>query len=765
MRVKVLGVGFDNITREEAVSEALALLDSGGTHYVVTPNPEIVEVCRESEEVAWAVNGADLVLPDGIGVIKGAQMLGTPLRERVPGIEFANGLLAELARTGHSLYLLGGKPGVAAQAATNLMRTYPGLRCVGFRDGYFRDDEPVVAEIQRSGADVVFVCLGAPKQELWMLQNGPGTGAKLLCGLGGSLDVFAGVTQRAPEFFCKHGLEWFYRLCKEPWRWKRMLKLPLFLIHVRQEKRERRKLPPERPALEVLAEKLFPDEEEDAPPTNGEAMTEAEAVTEAPPTHDETLTEALPAITETFSEAPPTHDETLTEALPAITETFSQAPPEDDGEIPQAGAVTEESRPGEAEISADAEIFETTANQENAAPVSEGRSTEESMSDFEHQDTTNWDPTQIRRGQEPESPPPRRRRRKNGMGWLRVVAYLFVVVVISVILASVAWELASDLCAFNRGAVTTHTVQIAPGDTVEAVSEKLHDAGLVKYPFFFRLFADVTHAEKKISSGAFTLTTDMDYRALVVGMRSSAALDTSTVKVTIPEGYTVRDICRLLAEKGVASEEDLLNSARYTYFDYGFINNDSEDISRLEGYLYPDTYDFYMPENPDRALHRLLTNFARKIDAWQDNLGEAEERGYTLKQIVTIASLIEKETDGTDQARIASVIYNRLSGSGSRAGTYGLLQIDASVLYGIPNHTGPITSADLESSSPYNLYKNAGLPPTAIANPGAQSLLAAMSPEESDYYYYALTKDGKHRFFTNYSEFSRFLASSDYIGN
>ena len=106
MRINILGVGFDNITKEEAVSEALALLDSGGTHYVVTPNPEIVEVCREQEEVAWAVNGADLVLPDGTGVIKGAKLLGTPLRERVPGIEFAADLLARLAQTGHTLYLL-----------------------------------------------------------------------------------------------------------------------------------------------------------------------------------------------------------------------------------------------------------------------------------------------------------------------------------------------------------------------------------------------------------------------------------------------------------------------------------------------------------------------------------------------------------------------------------------------------------------------------------------------------------------------------------
>ncbi|MBQ9493835.1 MAG: endolytic transglycosylase MltG [Oscillibacter sp.] len=386
------------------------------------------------------------------------------------------------------------------------------------------------------------------------------------------------------------------------------------------------------------------------------------------------------------------------------------------------------------------------------------------MSDFEHQDTTNWNPREVRRSQEPDKTP--RRRRKRRMKWFHPVIYLFVVLLISVILASFGWELASDLCAFNRGTITTHTVEIAPGDNLDAVIAKLHQAGLIKHPFFFRLFADVTNAESKIGAGTYTLNTDMDYRALVVGMRATASnLATAEVKVTIPEGYTVRDICALLAEKGVATEAELLEAARNAAFDYDFIDNDSHEISRLEGYLFPDTYDFYTPENPQRALNRLLSNFARKLSAWEDLLAEAAERGYDLKKIVTIASLIEKETDGTDQVRIASVIYNRLEGSGSRAGTYGLLQIDASVLYGIPDHTGPITSADLESSSPYNLYKNAGLPPTAIANPGAQSMYAALVPDETDYYYYALGKDNKHRFFTNYSEFSRFLSSSDYIGN
>ena len=239
MRIDVLGVGFDNLTMEEAVSQGMRLVNSPGCHYVVTPNPEIVEVCRENLAAKIAVNDADLVLPDGIGVIKGAAMLGTPLKEKTPGIEFAGHLMEKMAEEGKTLFLLGAKPGIAEKAAERLQAQYPGLRIAGTHDGYFKEDAPVVEAICQSGADVVFVCLGAPKQEFWMKKHGPATGAHLLCGLGGSLDVFAGVVERAPKFWSDHGLEWFYRLCKEPRRIGRMAKLPLFLVHVKQEKRKK----------------------------------------------------------------------------------------------------------------------------------------------------------------------------------------------------------------------------------------------------------------------------------------------------------------------------------------------------------------------------------------------------------------------------------------------------------------------------------------------------------------------------------------------
>lgn len=230
MRTDILGVGFDDLTLDEAVARGAALLGGQGTHYVVTPNPELVDRARREEPFRAALNGADLVLPDGIGVVYAAKILGRPLKGRCPGIDFAAGLMGEMARERKRLYLLGAKPGVAETAAARLEASYPGLVICGAHDGYFREDEAVAEGVRESGADVVFVCLGAPKQEYWMVKYGPATGAKLLCGLGGSLDVFAGVVERAPESWQRLGLEWLYRLKKEPKRIGRMVRLPLFLV-------------------------------------------------------------------------------------------------------------------------------------------------------------------------------------------------------------------------------------------------------------------------------------------------------------------------------------------------------------------------------------------------------------------------------------------------------------------------------------------------------------------------------------------------------
>jgi len=230
MKINVLGVRFDNVTPEEALERGAQLMTQPGFHYVVTPNPEFVLAAEKDKEFQDVLNGADLVIPDGIGVIYSAKLLGTPLKSRVPGIEFSAGMLAHMDKVGGRVFLLGAKPGVAEQAAANISKDYPNLIICGTHDGYFKEDEPVVQIIKESSADLLFVCLGAPRQEKFMAKYGPEMGVKLAMGLGGSLDVYAGVVERAPERWQKLNLEWAYRLVKEPKRIGRMAKLPLVLV-------------------------------------------------------------------------------------------------------------------------------------------------------------------------------------------------------------------------------------------------------------------------------------------------------------------------------------------------------------------------------------------------------------------------------------------------------------------------------------------------------------------------------------------------------
>ena len=239
-RTDVCGVYFDDLTAAEARKRLFSALDGNSEQTALyTPNPEIVMIAEKDEEFKSVMNGAELVVADGIGVIKAAAILGTPLPERIPGIELGEAMIEYCASKGEALpvYFLGGKPGVAEQAAVRLKEKYAGLYVCGTHDGYFdmsggEANDAVIAEINEKGARLVLVCVGAPKQETWISDNR----ARMLevgvfAGLGGSLDVFSGRAKRAPAFFCKTGLEWFYRLIKEPSRIGRMSKLPLFLIH------------------------------------------------------------------------------------------------------------------------------------------------------------------------------------------------------------------------------------------------------------------------------------------------------------------------------------------------------------------------------------------------------------------------------------------------------------------------------------------------------------------------------------------------------
>ncbi|ODU56025.1 MAG: glycosyltransferase [Clostridium sp. SCN 57-10] len=223
-------IAFDNVTISEAVDIALGHLSRGERCRVVTPNAEIAYECKKNIALRDIINTSQLILPDGIGVIYAAKLRKRALKGRVPGIDFASALLAALQNTGKSVFLFGAKPGVADKAAANLCKKYPGLRIAGTHNGYYSDDASVVRAINDAKPDVLFVCLGSPKQEQFMATRGSALTATVMMGLGGSLDIFAGEVQRAPEFYQKYGLEWLYRLLTQPKRFFRMLRLPAYLL-------------------------------------------------------------------------------------------------------------------------------------------------------------------------------------------------------------------------------------------------------------------------------------------------------------------------------------------------------------------------------------------------------------------------------------------------------------------------------------------------------------------------------------------------------
>ena len=360
----------------------------------------------------------------------------------------------------------------------------------------------------------------------------------------------------------------------------------------------------------------------------------------------------------------------------------------------------------------------------------------------------------------------RRRRRRRSSGAKAASAFLYVLVVIGVsaVLATVGWTWAGDLLALNKeyssavielpeSVFTYSDVTDENGDTttvstadINYVADELEKAGLIEYKFLFKIFCWISDAQEKVVAGTYELDTDMDYRGLVANMSDSSATR-QTVDVTIPEGYTIDQIFTLLEEEGVSTVEKLQEMAADWPYKWEWLQDiPLGDYHRLEGYLFPDTYTFYLGENPKYVLNKMLNNFDDKMGDYLDQF--TEESTYSLHDIVIIASMIQKETDGQDYGTIASVIYNRLENTSTE--TAGFLQIDATLVY-INGGSVP-TAADREIDSPYNTYLYPGLPAGPISNPGMEALTAAMEPEDTNYYYYVLNPE------TNQHEFSRTYA-------
>lgn len=380
-----------------------------------------------------------------------------------------------------------------------------------------------------------------------------------------------------------------------------------------------------------------------------------------------------------------------------------------------------------------------------------------------------------------ELPPPEKpKRRSTGRIvplFVKVLLYVVIVGLIAVGLGYGIWECAEDVLALGRSEESV-SVTLEDGVTLDEIADMLEEKGIIKYPWLFKLYCDFTDSTDTMEPGNYVLYYNYDYHALVNGMAATSPNRTE-VRVMIPEGYTAAQIFALMEREGVCSAEELEKCAASEKFDYWFLEGIPYGAAnRLEGFLFPDTYDFYENDNPVRVIQKLLNNFE---DKFSDDAAEQLEKlnvllaerlaaaGYdesyiaahrfSIYELMTVASMIEKETASMEESRnISAVIYNRLC----RPADFPYLNIDATVVYALGGVSGALTYEDLQVDSPYNTYNHTGLPAGPISNPGLSSITAALNPLDNDYYYYALDREtGFHHFSETYDEHNRFLESQN----
>lgn len=365
---------------------------------------------------------------------------------------------------------------------------------------------------------------------------------------------------------------------------------------------------------------------------------------------------------------------------------------------------------------------------------------------------------------EQERPQKRKKKKKRTPILIRIAIYAAAVLIAGISLGLFGWECAQDVLALGKRDQSIQVV-VTETDDIDSITEKLYTKGLIRHQWLFKLYCSVTHSENKPDPGVYQLNTLYDYHALVNGMISSSGTRATTT-VMISEGRDCREIFELLEENKVCTVEELEAAAATAEFDYWFLEGlDAEGGNRLEGFLYPDTYEFYISDDPENVLDKMLRNFNRKID--EDLQQMITDSGYSLREIMTIASLIEGEAaDNNERADISSVIHNRLAVTNNDTPDDDyllMLQMDSTVFYAceLEGKDG----FDLNIDSPYNTYKYAGLPTGPINNPGMYSIRAALLPSDTDYYYFAAGKDGVSHFFESFDAFEEFITSEDYVGH
>ena len=336
-----------------------------------------------------------------------------------------------------------------------------------------------------------------------------------------------------------------------------------------------------------------------------------------------------------------------------------------------------------------------------------------------------------------------RRKKKKVNPSARLMYWAFVLGM-AMLLSAVIIGAANEMFALQK-ADNPVKVTIPENASVAEAATVLKDADVIAHPLLFRMFFTMTAKGAEIKAGTYNTNSNHDYRGLVRMLtRKTGARE--TVNVTIPEGYELRQIVDLLVEKKVCERAALEEALKNADFEFDFLSGlEKGSLTRLEGYLYPDTYEFYTNDKPENVINKMLANFDNKYT--EAMRARAKELGMTTREVITLASIIEREATDTDRELISSVFHNRL-----KSVKYPYLQSCATVQYVLGERKARLTVEDTKTESPYNTYLHKGLPPGPIASPGNESIEAALYPADSGYLFFALQEDGTHKFSKTYAE-------------
>ena len=338
---------------------------------------------------------------------------------------------------------------------------------------------------------------------------------------------------------------------------------------------------------------------------------------------------------------------------------------------------------------------------------------------------------------------------------LKGMLIIFLVVIL-IIGARFLWLFRAMSRPADSSDTSIVTVKIEKGSSTTRIAELLDEKGLISNLSAFRLKSAIDKAEYK--AGTYELSPSMTMEEIEKILVEGKSKE-NTVEVTIPEGYTLQQIAERLENRGVCDVEDFFDEVKNGKFNYSFIKDLPNDEHRLEGFLFPDSYQFFENAEVHQMIDKMISRFEEVYQKAEKNADQEILSKYSLIEIVTVASLVEREARlDKERADVASVIYNRLDKNMK-------LQIDATVQYALGEVKERLYNSDLKVQSPYNTYLNEGLPPGPIASPGNASLKAALNPNQTDYLFYVASAkgDGSHNFATNEKEFSSY--KKEYISS